>query len=102
NFSNAVTWSASAGAISSAGVLTAPSSPQSVTVTATSVQDTTKSGSATVIVTAATSITSVTVSCQTPIQTNTTSQCMETVAGTGNFSNAVTWMASVGSISNGG
>jgi hypothetical protein len=52
NVSLAVTWSASAGSVSSTGVFTAPpvSSSTSVTVTATSSQDNTKSGSATVIV----------------------------------------------------
>jgi hypothetical protein len=52
-YSSAVTWTASAGTISSAGVLTAPNTSGSVTVTATSVQDSGKSGSATVTVTAA-------------------------------------------------
>jgi hypothetical protein len=52
-FSNAVTWAASVGTISTAGVLTAPDTAQSVTVLATSVQDRTKSGAATVTVTAA-------------------------------------------------
>src|SRR5882724_3154239 len=49
SFNPAVSWSASAGTISSAGVLTAPSvaSPVVVTVTAVSVQDATKSGKAT-------------------------------------------------------
>ncbi len=52
NFASTVTWSASAGQISSAGLLTAPivSSPTNVTVTATSTQDTSKSGTATVTV----------------------------------------------------
>ena len=99
NFSSAVTWGASAGSISANGLLIAPATPQSVTVTATSVQDATKNGSTTVVVTASSSITSVRVSCQTPVQTNTTSQCAPVLAGTGNFSTAVTWMASAGGIS---
>jgi hypothetical protein len=45
SFSSAVTWQASAGSISSAGLFTAANSG-AVTVTATSVQDTTKSGNA--------------------------------------------------------
>ena len=49
-YSNAVTWSASAGTISSAGWFTASSTPGAVTITATSVQDTTKKGTATVTV----------------------------------------------------
>ncbi len=53
NFSSAVTWSANAGQISSAGSLTAPivSGSTSVTVTATSTQDTSKAGTATETVT---------------------------------------------------
>ena len=52
NFASTVTWSASAGQISSSGLLTAPvvSSTTNVTVTATSTQDSTKSGTATVTV----------------------------------------------------
>jgi len=52
NFSSAVTWSTNAGQVSSSGLLTAPivSSATNVTVTATSTQDTTKSGTATVAV----------------------------------------------------
>ncbi len=55
-----VTWSATAGAIDSSGNFTAPSGTQSstVTVTATSVKDTTKSASATVNVVAPGVITS--------------------------------------------
>jgi hypothetical protein len=45
SFSSAVTWSASAGTISQTGLLTAPSAIETVTVTATSVEDTTKFGS---------------------------------------------------------
>ena len=48
----AVTWTASAGSISNTGYYTAPASPQTVTVTATSVADTTKSASAAVTVSA--------------------------------------------------
>jgi len=46
----AVTWSSSSGTISSAGVLTAPTAAGTVTVTAHSVQDSTKSGSAAITV----------------------------------------------------
>ena len=50
NFSQGVTWSTTAGTISSSGLLTAPTVTVSllVTVTATSMQDTTKSGTASV------------------------------------------------------
>ncbi|HEY2002772.1 MAG TPA: alkaline phosphatase family protein, partial [Acidobacteriaceae bacterium] len=50
NFSSAVTWSASAGAVNAAGLFTAPASAGAVTVTATSVQDTAQSGNASVTV----------------------------------------------------
>ncbi|HEY6448399.1 MAG TPA: alkaline phosphatase family protein [Acidobacteriaceae bacterium] len=49
-YSSTVTWSASSGSITAAGVLTAPSATGSVTVTATSTQNTAKSGTATVSV----------------------------------------------------
>lgn len=55
NFDPSVTWSASAGAVSSSGLLTAPPSPMTVTVTANSVMDSSKSGSAAVTITAAAS-----------------------------------------------
>lgn len=47
---SAVTWSASAGTISSSGIFTAPSSPAQVTVKATSAQDSAISGTAAVAV----------------------------------------------------
>lgn len=53
NFSSGVTWTASAGSISSSGLFTAPSSGNAslmVVITATSTQDTSKSGTATVTV----------------------------------------------------
>jgi acid phosphatase len=53
-FNNAVTWSVSGGgAITIAGLFTAPSSAATVTVTATSSQDATKSGTAAITVQAA-------------------------------------------------
>ncbi len=54
SFNSAVTWTASAGSINSSGLFVAPSSvpnPAGVTITARSVQDTSKSGTATVTVT---------------------------------------------------
>ena len=50
SFSSAVMWSAASGSINAAGVFTAPGAAGSVTVTATSAQDTTKSGTASVTV----------------------------------------------------
>ena len=100
NYSSAVTWSAGTGSINSSGLLTAPSAAGSVTVTATSTQDGTKSGTATVTVQAAAStITSVSVSCSpTTVAPGTTSQCAAAVQGTGNYSSAVSWSVSSGSI----
>jgi hypothetical protein len=51
NFDSSVNWSASAGTISASGLLTAPSTNQVVTVTATSVQNSSVAGTATVTVT---------------------------------------------------
>lgn len=50
NLNSAVTWSVSAGVINSSGAFTAPSSPAKVTITATSVQDSSISGTITVTV----------------------------------------------------
>jgi phosphatidylinositol-3-phosphatase len=50
SYSSAVTWSASGGTINSSGLLTAPSTAGSITVTATSIQDTAQSGEATITV----------------------------------------------------
>ena len=100
SFSSAVTWSASAGTISSTGLFTAPASSGMVTITATSIQNTTKFGTATLTVQSASStITSIAVAC-TPstVGVNATSQCDATVQGTGSFSSAVTWTTSAGAV----
>jgi hypothetical protein len=106
SYSSVVTWSASSGTISSSGLFTAPTSAGSVTVTATSTQDTTKSGMATVTVTAQSgppTITSVSVACNPSIVAiNATSQCNATVQGTGSYSSAVTWSANGGTINSSG
>ncbi|HEV2135460.1 MAG TPA: alkaline phosphatase family protein [Terracidiphilus sp.] len=47
---SAVTWAVSAGTINSSGAFTAPSSPEKVTVTATSIQDSTITGTASLTV----------------------------------------------------
>jgi hypothetical protein len=102
-YSSSVTWSSSAGSINSSGLLTAPSTAASATVTATSTQDSTKSGSAVVTITAASSITSITVSCDpASVQTGQTSQCTAKVVGTGSYSSSVTWSSSAGSINSSG
>ena len=55
DYSSAVTWSVTAGTISTAGLFTAPSSSGTVTVTAKSAQDSTKNGTTTITVTTWTS-----------------------------------------------
>ena len=104
SYSSSVTWTASGGSINSSGLFTAPASAGSITVTATSTQDTTKSGTAAVSVQAsASTITSVAVSCNpTTVNANGTSQCTATVQGTGSYSSSVTWTASGGSINSSG
>jgi phosphatidylinositol-3-phosphatase len=103
-YSSAVSWSASAGTISASGVFTAPASAGAATVTAISTQDPTKSGTAAVTVQSSPppsspTITSVQVACNpSSVGTNATSQCRATVKGTGNYSSAVTWSASQGTI----
>lgn len=100
-----VTWSASAGSISSIGIFTAPAagpSAQTVTVTATSTFDGTKSGTATVTVPAMAlpTITSVLVSPAVAAMIGGgTRQFAAQVLGTGSPSQSVTWSASIGSIS---
>jgi hypothetical protein len=103
SYSSAVTWSASAGTINASGLLTAPASAGTVTVTAMSMQDSTKAGTAAVTVQAppppSSAITSVQVACNpATVNINATSQCTATVKGTGSYSSAVTWSASAGAI----
>jgi acid phosphatase len=50
NFSSVVTWAASLGSINSTGLFTAPAAAGAATITATSVQDASKSGTASVTV----------------------------------------------------
>jgi hypothetical protein len=102
SFSSAVTWSAGAGGINANGAFTAPAVAGTVSVKATSTQDTTKSGTASVTVQSTPpppAITSVGVICNpSTIGVNATSQCAATVQGTGAYSSAVTWSASGGII----
>ena len=103
DYSAAVTWSTSAGSISSTGALTAPTTGTSVTVKATSLQDTTKSASVTLAVTPAASVTGLTVNCAASSLTEGgATSCAATVAGTGSYSSAVNWSTSVGTITSGG
>ena len=97
-FSSTVTWTASSGGTINAtsGLFTAGTVPftTQVTITATSSQDTSKSGSTTLTVAAAGVVTGVTASCSpTSIQTGQLTTCTATVQGTGNFSPNVDWSA---------
>lgn len=103
SYSTAVNWSATGGTITAGGVFSATSAG-TATVTATSAQDPSKSGSTNLSVSAPSStITSVSVSC-TPssIHPSQTSTCSAAFSGTGNYNNAVTWTATGGSITPGG
>ncbi|HZD76147.1 MAG TPA: alkaline phosphatase family protein [Acidobacteriaceae bacterium] len=105
-YSSMVTWTASGGTIDANGMLTAPNSAATVTVTATSSEDSSKSGTAAVMVAMPSSpptISSVAVTCSpSTIATNATSQCTATVHGTGTFSSTVKWTASGGTIDSSG
>jgi Putative Ig domain len=101
---NAVTWSTSAGRISSSGLYTAPSVTTSTTatVTATSVANTSKHATATITI-ASSSVAPISVQ-MTPTSANIrsagTQQFTATVSNTSNT--GVTWSASIGSISSAG
>ena len=103
SFSSNVVWTASGGGtISQAGgVFTASTVPftTQVTITATSTQDSTKSGSTTITVAAAGTVTGVTATCSpSSIQTGQVSACTATVSGTGSFSPSVNWTTNGGNI----
>jgi hypothetical protein len=100
-----VTWKASPGTITSAGLYTAPATAGTATVTATSVADASKSASAVVTVTTTSpgsTVTSVTIS---PASTSAgighTVQFAATVQGTAS-DKTVTWKASLGTITSTG
>ncbi len=103
SFSSTVFWTASGGGTITAatGLFTADTVPFStqVTITATSASDSTKSGSTTITVAAAGTVTGVTATCSpASVQTGQVSTCSATVNGTGAFSPGVTWSASGGTI----
>jgi hypothetical protein len=103
SFITAITWSAQRGSITSAGLYTAPATGGSDVVTATSVQDTSKSATSSVTVTVAATITSITVNPATiSLNGNAQSQFTATVTGTGSYSSTVTWSALKGSITSTG
>ena len=98
--SQSVTWSARNGSITTSGLYTAPASGTTDTVTATSVADTSVSGTSSITLqAAAATVTSVTVS-PTPeaVPFGSTQQFSATVTGTNNPSQLVTWSAVNGSI----
>lgn len=100
SFASTVTWTATGGTIASSGVFTAGNSSGNATVTATSTQDSTKSGNATLAIKSPSiSITQVTVSCSpTSVAAGATAQCSASVQGTGGYSPAVTWTAVGGTV----
>jgi hypothetical protein len=96
----AVTWTATGGAVSNAGLFTAGQTAGNFTVIATSQADTTKSATAQVTVQAA-PVVSVTVSpTSATVQAGQTKQFTATVTGSSNT--AVNWTATGGTISNTG
>jgi hypothetical protein len=101
--SQAVTWTATNGSVSPAGVFT-PSAAGTAVVTATSVQDATKSGFANVTITAPLpTVTSVTVSCvPATVVLGASTACSAVVNGTGNPSQAVTWTSPNGAVTTAG
>jgi hypothetical protein len=92
----AVTWSATAGTVSSSGLFTAPATAGTYTVTATSAADNTKSAAATVTVTAATVSVGISPT-SASLTTGGTQQFTATVSGSSNT--AVTWSATGGTVS---
>jgi hypothetical protein len=103
SFSSTVFWTASGGGTISAtsGLFTAATVPFStqVTITATSTQDSSKTGSTTITVAAAGTVSSVTATCNpASVQTGQSSSCSAVVNGTGNYSPNVTWSANGGTI----
>ncbi len=96
----AVTWSATAGTVSSTGLYTAPGTAGTYTVTATSAADTTKSASASVSVSAAVTVSVSVAPTSTTMTTGGTQQFAATVSGSTNT--AVTWSATAGTVSSTG
>ncbi len=101
-FSSAVTWQASAGTMSDSGLFTAPGAAGTVTITAASAADPTKSSSLAITVMVPSSITGVTLTCpEISLPQGLVEQCQAAVQGTGTFDSTVTWQASAGSVSAG-
>ena len=103
NPSQSVTWAAIAGSIGSNGAFVAPAatgSVQTITITATSTQDATKSGTA--VVTIAALVPTVTGVAVSPATASGSATFTAVVSGANNPSQSVTWAASAGSITSGG
>ena len=103
SFSSTVFWTASPGGTitTGTGLFTADIVPftTQVTITATSAQDSSKSGSTTITVASAGAVTSVNAACNpSTVQTGQLTTCTANVVGTGNYSPNVTWSASGGTI----
>ena len=91
NYNPVVTWTATNGTISSAGVFT-PSAAGNATISATSVQDATRIGSTAVTINPVFTVTGVTLSCSSlVVPVGQTSQCSASVQGTGAITRAVVW-----------
>jgi len=101
-----IAWSAQRGSITSSGLYTAPAAACSDVVTATSVQNSSKTASASLTVAAVPvtpTITAVTVSPTSgTLNVGTQQQFSATVTGTGSFNSSVTWSAQRGSVSSTG
>ena len=105
SYSDAVTWSATGGTITSGGVFI-PSGVGTGTCTATSAQDSTKSATASIGISAAPISVTVTgiavIANPSSINTSQTATCLANVSGTGAFSKNVTWSATGGTITSSG
>ena len=105
SYSDAVTWSATGGTITSSGVFI-PSGVGTGTCTATSTQDSTKYATASIGISAAPTSVTVTgiavIANPSSINTSQTATCLANVSGTGAFSNNVTWSATGGTITSSG
>jgi cytochrome b involved in lipid metabolism len=97
NSTQGVTWRATLGAVSSTGLYTAPSAAGTATITATSVQDTTKMATATVTVTSVPVPISVAIA---PTTANLTAGgAQQFTAAVVSSTQGVTWRTTIGTIS---
>jgi hypothetical protein len=103
SYSSAVTWSAVGGSITSGGVVTGSTSATSVTVVATSNQDSTKSERATITLTQPSTVNGVKISCPgSTLPVGKSMPCTAAITGTGNPSLGVVWSTSAGTITQAG